>query len=71
MPTDTGSYQGLHTITDPNTADILNMNIAKIHNKYQQPTDIKVLQLGIVTDSLRGFKIQNDEIRIVLNIVRA
>jgi hypothetical protein len=73
MTTDKGSWssQGLHTSKDPNTADILNMYIAKIHNKYQKPTDINVLQLGIVTDGLKVSKIQNDEIRIVLNIVRA
>jgi hypothetical protein len=71
MTTDTGSSHGLHTSTDPYTADILNMYIAKIHNKYRQPTDINVLQLGIVTDSLEVFKLQKEEIRIMLNIVTA
>jgi hypothetical protein len=47
------------------------MYIANIHNKQQKPTDINVLQLRIVNDSLKIFKTQKDEIQIVLNNVTA
>jgi len=46
-------------------------HVANIYNKEQEPTDINVLQLWILKNTFKIFKIQKDEIRIVLNIVTA
>ena len=39
-----------------------------VSNEEQEPTDINVLQLRVLTDIFKIFKIQKDEIRIVLII---
>jgi len=65
-----GSSQDPYTITDPKTAVYSeHIYIANIHNKRQEPTDINVLQLRILTNIFKILKIQKDEIHIVLNIV--
>ena len=51
--------------------DTVNTYIANIHNKRQEPTDINMLQLRILPDIFKIFKIQKDEVHIVLNIVTA
>jgi hypothetical protein len=64
----TGSSQGIHTITDPNTAGhsehILN-TYCQHNNKEQETTAINVLKLRILTNSFKVFKTGRDEIHIV------
>jgi len=48
--------------------DTVNTYIANILNEEQEPTDINVLQLRILTDVMKIFKIHKDEIHIFLNI---
>jgi hypothetical protein len=43
----------------------------QLHNKRKKATNINVLQLWILTNIFKIFKIQKDEIHIVLNIVTA
>jgi hypothetical protein len=47
----------------------VNTYTGNIHNKKQEPTDINVLKLRVLTDIFTIFKIQNDEINIVLKTV--
>jgi hypothetical protein len=58
----------LRTQTQPDT---VNTYIDNKHNKKQEPTDINVLKLRVLTDIFTIFKIQKDEINIVLKIVTA
>jgi hypothetical protein len=46
-------------------------HIANIHNKEQKPKDINVPQFIFVTNICKIFKIQKDEIHIVLITVTA
>jgi len=48
-----------------------NKYVANIHNKQQEPSDINVLPLRILTNIFKTFKTQKNKIHIVLNIVTA
>jgi len=50
--------------------DTVNTYNANIHNKQQEPTDINVLQLRILTNISNIFEIQ-DKIQMVLNTLTA
>jgi hypothetical protein len=49
----------------------VNTYSANLHNNKQEPRDVNVMQLRILTDIFRIFMVQKGEIKIVLKIVRA
>ena len=51
--------------------DTVNTCFANTHSEKQGPTDINVIQLRVLTNIFKMFKIQKDEINIGLNIVTA
>jgi len=62
---------GIEPATFRFVAQHLNHCATAVPHKKQEPTDINVLQWRVLTNILKIFKVQKDEINIGLNVVTA